>query len=54
MYIYTIKDEDGKVVEDFDQVGKVMLSFYKNLLGKPRSSIDQEVIKLGLVLSIAQ
>ncbi|KAJ8421631.1 hypothetical protein Cgig2_020957 [Carnegiea gigantea] len=35
-YIYTIKDED---------IGKVMLSFYKNLLGKqftPRSSIDLE------------
>jgi len=54
-YIYTIKDGDGRQVEGFDQVGKVMLSFYKNLLGKqftPRSSIDHEVIKARPVLSI--
>ena len=41
--IYTIKDKDGKVVEGFDQVRKVMLSFYKNLVAKqftPTSNID--------------
>ncbi|KAJ8419461.1 hypothetical protein Cgig2_005509 [Carnegiea gigantea] len=54
-YIYMIKEEDDRQVEGFDQVGKVMLSFYKNLLRKqftPRSSIDLEVIKAGPVLSI--
>ena len=54
---YTIKDEDGRDVEGFYRVGKVTLSFYKNLMGKqftPRTSIDLEVIKAGPVLSIEQ
>jgi len=31
-YIFTIKDATGKEVEGFEQVGAVMLSFYKDLL----------------------
>ncbi|KAJ8419399.1 hypothetical protein Cgig2_032985 [Carnegiea gigantea] len=45
-YVYTITNEDGRQVEGFDQVRKVMLTFYKNLLGKqftPRTSIDPEI-----------
>ncbi|KAJ8428177.1 hypothetical protein Cgig2_015618 [Carnegiea gigantea] len=56
-YVYTLKDAEGMQVEGFDQVGKMMLSFYKNLLGKqftPRSSIDPAVTKAGLVLSVEQ
>ncbi|KAJ8419801.1 hypothetical protein Cgig2_012525 [Carnegiea gigantea] len=56
-YVYTITNEDGRQMEGFDQVGKEMLNFYKNLLGKqftPRSSIDPDVIKNGPVLTIEQ
>jgi len=56
-YFYTIKDEEGKQVEGFDHVGNLMLSFYKDLLGKqftPRSSIDPEVTQAGPVVSVEQ
>jgi len=56
-YIYAIKDGDNRSVEGFEQVGQVMLGFYKKLLG-PLSCIrrpfDLEVINLGLVLTREQ
>ena len=33
-YIYTIKDDQGNQVEGFEQVGNVMLQFYKKLMRK--------------------
>ena len=47
-YVYTIKDADSQYGEGFEEVGHIMLKFYKKLLGKQlssRSSIHMEVIK---------
>jgi len=46
-YIYNIMDTNGTEVEGFDHVGDVMLSFYKDLLGKnpfQRQPIDPVII----------
>ena len=53
-YIYTIKDSTGQTVEGFNNVGAVMNSFYRNLLGTqdiPRKSIIPEIISQGPTLS---
>jgi len=45
-YIYNLKNQDGRLVEGFEQVGQTMFNFYKNLLGvqpQPRTPIDMEV-----------
>ncbi|KAJ8430674.1 hypothetical protein Cgig2_033830 [Carnegiea gigantea] len=44
-YIYAIKDDHGKQVEGFEEVGAIMMNFYKGLLGEHptcRSSLKQE------------
>ncbi|KAJ8431545.1 hypothetical protein Cgig2_009623 [Carnegiea gigantea] len=46
-YIFTIQDATGAVVEGFDQVGDVMLSFYKDLLRQTslqRHPIDPSIV----------
>ncbi|KAJ8420316.1 hypothetical protein Cgig2_007978 [Carnegiea gigantea] len=56
-YIYTIQDAGDNQVEGFDQVGEVILPFYKQLLGKQtttRSCIDRTVINVGSILSFEQ
>ncbi|KAJ8427052.1 hypothetical protein Cgig2_020910 [Carnegiea gigantea] len=56
-YIYSIQDAGGNQVKGFDQVGKVILPFYKQLLGKQtttRSCIDRIVINAGSILSFEQ
>ena len=56
-YIFTIKDEQGNEVEGFEQVGQVMLDFYKGLLGgqgHSRYPIYLEVIEQGPVLIVEQ
>ena len=53
-YFYTIQDATGTELEGFDQVGKVMLDYCKDLLGKAplhRQSIDSSIITQGAVLS---
>jgi len=52
-YIYTIRDDQGNQVEGFEQVGNVLLRFYKKLMGEQslsRSSLNKEVISQGHVL----
>ncbi|KAJ8420593.1 hypothetical protein Cgig2_008849 [Carnegiea gigantea] len=54
IYIYAIKDDHGKQVEGFKEVGAIMMHFYKRLQGEHptcRSSLKQEVIDQGQVLS---
>ena len=34
IYIYTIQDDQGKQVEGFEDVGAIMMQFYKRLLGE--------------------
>lgn len=56
-YIYNIKDANGTEVEGFDQVGDVMLSFSKDLLGQipfQRQPIDPVTISQGAILSPEQ
>ncbi|KAJ8433476.1 hypothetical protein Cgig2_020648 [Carnegiea gigantea] len=53
-YIYSLKDQEGRLVEGFEQVGQTMFSFYQNLLGQQhtvRLPIDMEVIAQGKVLT---
>ena len=53
-YIYNIKEASGTEVESFDQVGDVMLSFYKDLLGQTpfqRQPIDPVTISQSAILS---
>ena len=53
-YIYTIKDSTRTEVEGFEQVGAVMLSFYKDLLGHvafQTQPIDLDTLIQGSVLS---
>jgi len=53
-YIFSIHDATGSEVEGFDQVGKVLLDYYKDLLGNttlPSQSIDASIISQGMVLS---
>ena len=33
-YIYSLKDQNGEKKEGFDEVAKIISSFYSNLLGK--------------------
>ncbi|KAJ8424407.1 hypothetical protein Cgig2_031782 [Carnegiea gigantea] len=56
-YIFTIKDDQGNQVEGFEQVGHVMLDFYKGLLGKQmhlRYPIKFDVVEQGPVLNAEQ
>ena len=56
-YVDTIQDATGAEVEGFEQVGEVMLSFYKDLLGQTplrRHPIDPSILSQGSVLSPEQ
>ncbi|KAJ8440382.1 LOW QUALITY PROTEIN: hypothetical protein Cgig2_019371 [Carnegiea gigantea] len=56
-YIYTLKDQEGKMVEGFEEVGQAMSKFYKDMLGEQltvRSHIDMDVIAQGKILSSEQ
>jgi len=56
-YIYSIQDASGDVVEGFDKVGKVLYTFYKDLLGKasqPRAPLDNSTLSLGAALTMEQ
>ena len=56
-YIYTIQDASSDVVEGFDKVGKVLYTFYKDLLGKasqPRAPLDNSTLSLGAALTMEQ
>ena len=56
-YIFTIKNATRMEIEGFEQVGVVMLSFYKNLLGQThfqRQPIDLDTLTQRLVLSPEQ
>jgi len=56
-YIYSIKDANGNWVKGFDNVGKVMVEFYKRLLGHQpctRTSVEDDILKLGPHLTIEQ
>ncbi|KAJ8436124.1 hypothetical protein Cgig2_001151 [Carnegiea gigantea] len=49
-YIFTLKEDNENIAEGFEQVGRVMLSYYKNLLGTQptiRSPIDHNIIQNG-------
>ena len=49
-YIYSIKDETRIWREGFEEVGDVMVSFYKKLLGPQpcsRSPLSEEILNLG-------
>ena len=53
-YIYSIQDATGDVVDGFDKVGEVMLSFYKDLLGQipmHRTAIDASTVSHGASLT---
>ncbi|KAJ8424191.1 hypothetical protein Cgig2_021613 [Carnegiea gigantea] len=54
-YIFSIKDDKGDAAEGFENIGKVMLSYYQNLLGiqhTNRSPVEMSIINQGPVLSI--
>ena len=54
-YICTLKDDSGQYMEGFKNVARVMMTYYKKLLGTqaiPSTSIDPNIITLGPVLSI--
>ncbi|KAJ8421613.1 hypothetical protein Cgig2_010180 [Carnegiea gigantea] len=56
-YIYTLKDQEGKIMEGFEEVGQAMFKFYKDMLGEQptvRSHIDMDVIAQGKILSSEQ
>lgn len=56
-YIYHIKDSNGDPVEGFDQVGEMMVKFYKSLLGtrvNHRTPLRKEVLEAGPMLSLEQ
>lgn len=56
-YIYTLKDQEGGLVEGIEQVGHTLFQFYRNLLGEQsltQSLIDTEVIAQGNVLTSKQ
>ncbi|KAJ8425485.1 hypothetical protein Cgig2_023901 [Carnegiea gigantea] len=56
-YIYPIKDESGTLREGFEEVGNVMVSFYRKLLGPQphsRSPLSREILNLGPLLSREQ
>ena len=53
--IYTLRDQNDHWVEGFDVAADVMISYYKDLLGKKehyRTQVDQQVIRQGHCLSI--
>ena len=57
LYIYSIRDERGEVVEGFAKVGKIILDFYKNLLGKQsiaRSHVNIHIMQTGPFLIVSQ
>ena len=54
---YAIIDSDDRSIEGFEQVGQVMLGFYRKLLGPSfciRRPLDLEVINLGPILTREQ
>ncbi|KAJ8421818.1 hypothetical protein Cgig2_023811 [Carnegiea gigantea] len=56
-YIYSLKDQNGEKKEGFDEVAKIISSFYSNLLGKQlilRSNLNVEAIRKGPVLTTEQ
>ncbi|KAJ8427211.1 hypothetical protein Cgig2_015423 [Carnegiea gigantea] len=56
-YVYSLKDASGEFVEGFEAIGRIMLDFYKHLLGPQstvRSRIDMEVIRQGATLTKEQ
>ncbi|KAJ8422406.1 hypothetical protein Cgig2_013226 [Carnegiea gigantea] len=56
-YIYTLKDDAGNTVEGFDAVGRVMVNFYKSLLGSqthPRTPLNPAMLNAGPLLSMEQ
>ena len=56
-YVYSLKDASGEFVEGFEAIGRIMLDFYKHLLGPQstvRSGIDMEVIRQGATLTKEQ
>lgn len=56
-YIYAIKDGDNRSVEGFEQVGQIMLGFYRKLLGPSsciRRPLDLKVINLSPMLTREQ
>ena len=56
-YVYSLKDESEAYIEGFNEVGQLMIRYYKNLLGPKsvaRANINKEVIYMGAVLSKEQ
>ncbi|KAJ8431896.1 hypothetical protein Cgig2_009963 [Carnegiea gigantea] len=56
-YIYNIRNERHELVEGFAKVGRIILDFYKNLLGKqstPRSQLNTNIIQMGPFLTASQ
>ena len=54
-YIYSMKDNNGMLEEGFEDVGNIISSYYKELLGSQdiyRAHIDLTVISPGSVLII--
>ena len=55
--IFHIKDQHDQRVEGFEEVLRVMTTFYKKLLGERdhhRTHVDQQVIEIGQCLNIEQ
>ena len=55
--IFHIQDSNGQRVEGFKAVYKVMIDFYKDLLGKTefqRSNVNPGVIAVGATLTLEQ
>ena len=56
-YIFSIQNTTGEVVEGFDKVGDVLLSYYKDLLGQTplhRQKLDASILSLGALLNQEQ
>ena len=56
-YVYSIKDEDGKMVEGFEGVAHLVTTYHEKLLGKQtpkRKELDCMIIEEGNVLNFEQ
>ncbi|KAJ8449602.1 hypothetical protein Cgig2_005624 [Carnegiea gigantea] len=56
-YIFTLTAGNGTTIEGFNQVGNMMLNYYKNLLGTQttlRSCINMNILQLGGILDAEQ
>ena len=54
-FVYSIQDGQGRLVKGFEEVARVFVEYYQDLLGEQpiiRDQIDKRVMQTGTILSV--